>query len=269
MKAKYAIVLLAWLGSCFLTLPFYHGLRASNCGTDTSRVSTYENDTVRLVKSLKQLAALPKGTFVETCDLSDRNMKKELKDMPILNNSRTVRQWLSELEKLGIKNMPDLRTYKIKNLNLSGNYFWSHSIGVKEKLPKSLETLDMSNCKILTTAPRNKKGVSYVKISRRAFCFEKDSLPKLREIVLHDTELSSVRFPRNVEKADLRNCNLYQFMITGSCSKEALKLHYLDISHNWNMYSGIGIEAGEINGIKTLKRDSCAQGKELWEGIWL
>ncbi len=239
MKAKYAAIFM-FVGVCSLTFPVCHGLTANSCETDTSRVSNRNNDTVILVKSMKQLKVLPKGTFIETCDLSRQ----------------------------GLKYLPDLRTYSIKKLNLSGNNFWVRGFNAKKLLPKSLEILDMSNCKVLTT-DRNKKGVAYVKNADALLWFDRDSFPKLREIDLHNTKLSSVRIPRCVKKADLSNCDLYQFKISGYWDKERLELRYLDISHNWNMYSGIGIEPDEINRIDTLKRDSCAKGEELWEGYWL
>lgn len=239
MKAKYAAIFM-FVGVCSLAFSVCHGLKAHNGGTDTNRASNRNNDTVILVKSMKQLKVLPKGTFIETCDLSRQ----------------------------GLKYLPDLRTYSIKKLNLSGNNFWVRGFNAKKRLPKSLEILDMSNCKVLTT-DRNKKGVAYVKNADALLWFDRDSFPKLREIDLHNTKLSSVRIPRCVKKADLSNCDLYQFKISGYWDKERLELRYLDISHNWNMYSGIGIEPGEINRIDTLKRDSCAKGKELWEGYWL
>ena len=238
MKAKYAAIFVI-VGVCSLTFTVCHGLTAHNGGTDTSRVSNRNNDTVSLVKSLKQLKALLKGTVIETCDLSGQ----------------------------GLKYLPDLKAYNIRKLNLSGNNFWIKGFNGKKRLPKSLEILEMSNCKVLTT-DRNKKGVAYVKDADASIWFDEDSFPKLREIDLHNTNLSVVRFPRYVEKANLSNCDLYQFKITGFW-KEKLKLRYLDISHNWKMYNGIGIKPEEINSIGTLKRDSCAEGKELWEGYWL
>lgn len=239
MKAKYAAIFV-FVGVCSLAFPICHGFTAHNGGTDTSRASNRNNDTVSLIKSMKQLKALPKGTFIETCDLSGQ----------------------------GLKYLPDLKAYNIRKLNLSGNNFWRRGFNEDKRLPKSLEILDMSNCRVLTT-DRNKKGVAYVKDADASIWFVEDSFPKLREIDLHNTKLSSVRFQRCVEKADLSNCDLYQFKITGYWDKEKLKLRYLDISHNWKMYNGIGIKPEEINSIDTLKRDSCAEGKELWEGYWL
>ena len=75
MKAKYAAIFVI-VGVCSLTFTVCHGLTAHNGGTDTSRVSNRNNDTVSLVKSLKQLKALLKGTVIETCDLSGQGLKE-------------------------------------------------------------------------------------------------------------------------------------------------------------------------------------------------
>ena len=114
MKAKYAAIFVI-VGVCSLTFTVCHGLTAHNGGTDTSRVSNRNNDTVSLVKSLKQLKALLKGTVIETCDLSGQ----------------------------GLKYLPDLKAYNIRKLNLSGNNFWIKGFNGKKRLPKSLEILEM------------------------------------------------------------------------------------------------------------------------------
>ena len=109
MKAKYAAIFVI-VGVCSLTFTVCHGLTAHNGGTDTSRVSNRNNDTVSLVKSLKQLQALLKGTVIETCDLSGQ----------------------------GLKYLPDLKAYNIRKLSLSGNNFWIKGFNGKKRIPKSL-----------------------------------------------------------------------------------------------------------------------------------
>ena len=118
------------LCACCFTLPICNGFSARNDRHGSTNVDTCRNDTVILVKSLEQLKALPKGTVIETCDLS----------------------------KQSIKNLPNLRRYNIRRLNLSGNRFWPESLSHENgKLPKSLEVLDMSNCKIIDNE-HDKKG---------------------------------------------------------------------------------------------------------------
>ena len=98
-----------FVGVCSLAFSVCHGLTTHNGGTDTKRANYCKNDTVILVKSMEQLKVLPKGTFIETCDLSRQ----------------------------GLKYLPDLRTYNIKRLNLSSNNFWERGFNAKKLLPKT------------------------------------------------------------------------------------------------------------------------------------
>ncbi len=210
----------------------------TNSSMGDSSHTCYNNPKViKLVKGLKELSTVPAGTEIETCDLSNQ----------------------------GFFELPNLTIYKIKKLNISGNqlWYWRGEHYIYNLFPKNMEELNMSNCKLVKIAI-NKKGKKYITKEQTSFWLLKERFPNLKVINVSNTNIYVLKISFTVERLEAVNCGLYNLYIDGM-SKDTLHLKYLDISKNWNMYSGIGVEPERID---TLKCDSTAKGERIWPGIW-
>lgn len=194
---------------------------------DTNK--TIRRDTVKLVKSLEALYELAPNTVIETCDLSGQGLTK----------------------------LPVLRPYNIIRLDISDNDFsnLSKEEATQERfiamLPESLVELDMSNCHYCDSLFKARKdewsnGIEVV--------FSKAQLPNIRNINIQGNSFCNILFTAPVEQINAARNNLLSILIYTKTVK------YLDVSYNWKMHNAIGIQPQSI---ETIKRDSCARGKEL------
>lgn len=185
--------------------------------------------TVKLVKSLKELYELAPNTIIEVCDLSNQ----------------------------GLKEMPVLRPYNIKRLDISGNDFsqipkdFSYD-EIYTTFPESLVELDMSNCRY---------GENFHDPNDRDFfyhgihlAFKKSKLPHLKIIDVSHNHIAQLLVNTPAVKMNASHNDLRQLIINTNTLK------HLDVSYNWNMNDVIGIAPESL---KTLKADSCAHGMKL------
>lgn len=243
-KAFTRVIILA--AACCLALPLlFAGHTSSIPGEKTPEYSSV-SDTVKIVRSLAELRALPKGTVVETCDLSNQ----------------------------GLEFMPDLSDCNIRRLNISHNDLSRKSLSSADYscsfdfLPKTLEELNMSHCNIgITAAMPARAGLEARsrKIEGESMWFEKDSFPKLRVLNLASNKFREIRVPETVEHLNVSD-NILEALFVSYMYDSTLVLKHLNVSNNPDMYYGIGIE--NIGIIDTLIRHNCAQNQQLGGGIW-
>ena len=197
----------------------------ANAGTN----KTIRRDTVKLVKSLEALYELAPNTVIETCDLSGQGLTK----------------------------LPILRPYNIIKLDISDNDFsnLSEEEATQERfiamLPESLVELDMSNCNYCDSLFKARKdewsnGIKVV--------FPKAQLPNIKDIEIPCNSFNRIVITSPVERVNVSRNNLLYISIDTNTIK------YLDVSYNWKMRNTIGVPPESI---ETIKRDSCARGKEL------
>lgn len=190
---------------------------------------TIRRDTVKLVKSLEALYELAPNTVIETCDLSGQGLTK----------------------------LPILRPYNIIKLDISDNDFsnLSEEEATQERfiamLPESLVELDMSNCNYCDSLFKARKdewsnGIKVV--------FPKAQLPNIKDIEIPCNSFNRIVITSPVERVNVSRNNLLYISIDTNTIK------YLDVSYNWKMRNTIGVPPESI---ETIKRDSCARGKEL------
>lgn len=190
---------------------------------------TIRRDTVKLVKSLEALYELAPNTVIETCDLSGQGLTK----------------------------LPILRPYNIIKLDISDNDFsnLSKEEATQERfiamLPESLVELDMSNCNYCDSLFKARKdewsnGIKVV--------FPKAQLPNIKDIEIPCNSFNRIVITSPVERVNVSRNNLLYISIDTNTIK------YLDVSYNWKMRNTIGVPPESI---ETIKRDSCARGKEL------
>ena len=118
-------------------------------------------------------------------------------------------------------------------------------------LPESLVELDMSNCHYCDSLFKARKdewsnGIEVV--------FPKAQLPNIRNINIQGNSFCNILFAAPVEQINAARNNLLSILIYTKTVK------YLDVSYNWKMHNAIGFQPQSI---ETIKRDSCARGKEL------
>ncbi len=201
------------------------------------RTTAVKQDTVKTVKSLEELYELVPATVIEFCDLS----KQDLKDLPVL------------------------RPYNIKRLDISENNF-SHFVPnyyLQKKftamLPESLVELDMNNCRWgeIETTLKNSQGK---RMSSIDLILSKRLLPNLKTV-----DLSNNCFGRIIITSPVVNLNVSRNRLIG-LSIRTKTLKHLDVSYNWDMNDVLGIPPESL---KTLKADSCAHGrKKFRENAW-
>lgn len=197
----------------------------ANAGTN----KTIRRDTVKLVKSLETLYELAPNTVIETCDLSGQGLTK----------------------------LPVLRPYNIIRLDISDNDFsnLSKEEATQERfiamLPESLVKLDMSNCHYCDSLfkARKDKWSNGIKV-----VFPKAQLPNIKDIEIPCNSFNRIVITSPVERVNVSRNNLLYISIDTNTIK------YLDVSYNWKMRNTIGVPPESI---ETIKRDSCARGKEL------
>lgn len=148
------------------------------------------NDTIRLVNSVAQLQALPKGSIIEQCDLSGQaiptQLQKQLKDYQIIH----LKLENCQLTYLDAQELPQ----SLQTLNVSHNK-------LKEDLilePELLPNLKVLNC-------------SYNEINRlhitRTIVHLNAAHNKLRRLTLLNVYKHDERFPKYVNVA--YNWNLH------------------------------------------------------------
>lgn len=147
---------------------------------EDSVVAKPEIDTIELVSSLEELYSLvPKRTFIKKCDLS----------------------------RLGLKEIPALRQYNIKCLDLSHNelrMFYDYELFI----PKSVEVLILDSCNIGLRKPIDRKMERRdlffnpgVEVSVQAL-FDKSKFPNLRKLDFSYNCMGYLRVHEGVELND-------------------------------------------------------------------
>lgn len=147
---------------------------------EDSVVAKPEIDTIELVSSLEELYSLvPKRTFIKKCDLS----------------------------RLGLKEIPALRQYNIKCLDLSHNelrMFYDYELFI----PKSVEVLILDSCNIGLRKPIDRKMERRdlffnpgVEVPVQAL-FDKSKFPNLRKLDFSYNCMGYLRVHEGVELND-------------------------------------------------------------------
>ena len=167
-----------------------------------------KTDTIKLIKSLDELYSLPpKGTVIETIDLSNQNIKK----------------------------LPALSPYNIKRVNLSGNDIRRIGHNEMRYLPPTVEELNLSNCHI---------GADSKSDDRIYLYFYSEYHPKLKVLDISNNNIKTVLFPASATRINAANCNLENVRYHVGKDK---KLKYVNVSDNPNMDNTIGVPPENVD----------------------
>lgn len=165
-------------------------------------------DTIKFIRSLGELYSLPpKGTVIETIDLSNQNLKK----------------------------IPVLSPYNIKRVNLSGNDIRRIGHNEMRYLPPTIEELNLSNCHI---------GAGSKSDDRIYLYFYSEYHPKLKVLDISNNNIKTVLFPASAMRINAANCNLERVRYHVSKDK---KLKYVNVSDNPNMDNTIGVPPENVD----------------------
>ncbi len=178
--AGLAICLFAFTHTCADTVLQQKDAMLQQKDTVPQPKSSAKGDTViKVVKSLDALYSLPpKGTVIETLDLSNQ----------------------------GLKELPMLKPYNIRRLNLSGNEFRINNPICF--LPSSLRELNMSNCHIAES--NNEAKRAYIPFRYTDVIWVADYInlytedfPHLQALDLSDNCLSYMQLPKSLKSLNV------------------------------------------------------------------
>ncbi len=165
-------------------------------------------DTIKFIRSLGELYSLPpKGTVIETIDLSNQNLKK----------------------------LPALSPYNIKRVNLSGNDIRRIDLDEMRYLPPTIEELNLSNCHIGADSKSNNRQYIY---------FYSEYHPKLKVIDISNNNIESILYPVSVTRLNAANCNAKDVYSYAGKDK---KLKYVNVSDNPDMDNTIGVPPENVD----------------------
>lgn len=209
-----------------------------------------------VVKSLKELAAVPADSTIYLCDLSGQ----------------------------GLDSIPDLSRRKITNLNLSHNKLaWKFSI---KQLPKTLQSLNLSH-NMLGTLPKEKKLPEHEERDLQVLVLPEEEnrrskryvpgFPNLLWLDISHNNLRSFYFSSTLRHIDashnqLRNVGptiwweWYEWRERTNWRDSAENVSYLNLSYNWDMIEAILYPVEKID---TLITEHCAYGRKIHYGDML
>lgn len=164
----------------------------------------------------------------------------------------------------GLENIPVLRPYKIKHLNLSGNDLGNSDISnihtLLQMLPRSLETLDISNCRLGHAAKVCRREREKQSTCTAELLLFEEEFPNLKEVNAANNDFFTCEISSPIVKLNILRNDLRRLFILNETLKS------LDVSYNWEMGAFIQFDTGLL---EEFKRDSCAHNEKLFQSIRL
>lgn len=205
----------------------------------SSTLATSRQKTI-VVKSMKELRRVSPNTQIAFCDLSRQNLTK----------------------------MPDLSKYKIRRLVLSYNDLREFD---SRRLPKELEFLNISNCKI-GYPYRGTLPITRNNIYKEPLLYVADT--KLQELICTHNRIEVINIPKTVVRLDASHNRLKEIMVclpqppkkkptdikSGGHYTVENSLRYLNVSYNPDFDS---IQRFNIETIDTIISTNAARGAKI------